>query len=89
MTYWEFTGRELVNCTCEYGCPCQFNALPDKGHCYAVAGIQIDEGKHGETALDGLKIGAISNGLAPFTREMAKRWPSSMSGPAKSSARRC
>ena len=59
MTYWEFTGRELVNCTCEYGCPCQFNALPDKGHCYAVAGIQIDEGKHGDTSLDGLKIGAI------------------------------
>ena len=59
MAYWEFTGRELVNCTCEYGCPCQFNALPDKGHCYAVAGIQIDEGKHGDTRLDGLKVGAI------------------------------
>ena len=59
MTYWEFTGRELVNCTCEYGCNCQFNALPDKGHCYAVAGIQIDEGYHGDTRLDGLKIGAI------------------------------
>ena len=59
MTYWEFTGRELVNCTCEYGCPCQFNALPDKGHCYAVAAIQIDEGRHGQTRLDGLKVGAI------------------------------
>lgn len=59
MTYWEFTGRELVNCTCEYGCPCQFNALPDKGHCHAVAGIHIDNGKHGDTSLDGLKIGAI------------------------------
>ena len=59
MTYWEFKGRELVNCTCEYGCNCQFNALPDKGHCYAVAGIQIDEGHHGDTRLDGLKIGAI------------------------------
>jgi len=58
MTYWEFKGRELVNCTCEYGCPCQFNALPDKGHCYAVAGIQIDEGYHGDTRLDGLKVGA-------------------------------
>src|SRR5947209_18089221 len=59
MAYWEFKGRELVNCTCEYGCPCQFNALPDKGHCYAVAGIQIDEGRHGDTRLDGLKIGAL------------------------------
>jgi hypothetical protein len=59
MTHWEFKGRELVNCTCEYGCNCQFNALPDKGHCYAVAGIQIDEGHHGDTRLDGLRVAAI------------------------------
>ena len=59
MTYWIFKGRELVNCTCEYGCNCQFNALPDKGHCHAVAGIQIDQGRHGDTPLDGLKIAAI------------------------------
>ena len=59
MTYWEFKGRELVNCTCEYGCNCQFNALPDKGHCHAVAAIQIDQGKHGGTALDGLNIVAL------------------------------
>jgi hypothetical protein len=59
MTTWEFKGRELVNCSCEYGCNCQFNALPDKGHCHAVAGIQIDEGHHGDTRLDGLRIAAI------------------------------
>jgi len=59
MTYWEFKGRELVNCTCEYGCNCQFNALPDKGHCHAVAGIQIDQGHHGETPLGGLRIAAL------------------------------
>jgi hypothetical protein len=59
MTPWEIKGRELVNCTCEYGCNCQFNALPDKGHCHAVAGIQIDEGHHGKTKLNGLRIAAI------------------------------
>ena len=59
MTHREFKGRELVNCTCEYGCNCHFNALPDKGHCYAVAGIQIDQGHHGDTKLDGLRIAAI------------------------------
>ena len=59
MAVWEFKGRELVNCSCEYGCNCQFNGLPDKGHCQAVAGIQIDEGHHGDTRLDGLKIAAI------------------------------
>lgn len=59
MATWEFKGRELVNCSCDYGCSCQFNGLPDKGHCYAVAGIQIDEGHHGDTKLDGLRVGAI------------------------------
>ncbi|HEY0647996.1 DUF1326 domain-containing protein [Phenylobacterium sp.] len=59
MTPWEIKGRELVNCTCEYGCNCQFNALPDKGHCHAVAAIAIDEGRYGDTRLDGLNIGAI------------------------------
>ena len=39
MAIWEFKGRELVNCSCEYGCNCQFNALPDKGHCHAVANL--------------------------------------------------
>ncbi len=66
MTYWEFKGRELINCTCEYGCNCQFNALPDKGHCYAVAGIQIDQGKHGDTVLDGLTIAALFKWPGPI-----------------------
>jgi hypothetical protein len=59
MTSWEIKGAELVNCTCDYGCNCQFNGLPDKIYCHAVAGIQIDTGHHGETRLDGLRIAAI------------------------------
>jgi hypothetical protein len=59
MTPWEIKGQELVNCTCTYGCNCQFNGLPDKGHCHAVAGMQIDSGHYGETKLDGLRIAAI------------------------------
>ena len=43
MAIWEFKGRELVNCSCEYGCNCQLNARPDMGECHAVAGIKIDE----------------------------------------------
>lgn len=66
MTSWEIKGRELVNCTCEYGCNCQFNALPDKGHCHAVAGIQIDEGYHGNTRLDGLRVAAIFKWPGPI-----------------------
>lgn len=66
MAAWEIKGRELVNCTCDYGCNCQFNGLPDKGHCHAVAGIQIDEGHHGDTNLDGLKVAAIFKWPGPI-----------------------
>jgi hypothetical protein len=59
MTPWEISGRELVNCSCEYGCNCQFNALPDKGYCHAVAGIEIDKGHYGQIRLDGLRVAAI------------------------------
>ena len=66
MATWEIKGRELVNCSCEYGCNCQFDALPDKGHCHAVAGIQIETGHHGDTRLDGLRIAAIFKWPGPI-----------------------
>jgi len=66
MATWEIKGRELVNCSCEYGCNCQFDALPDKGFCHAVAGIQIDEGHHGDTRLDGLRVAAIFKWPGPI-----------------------
>jgi hypothetical protein len=63
MTAWEIQGRELINCNCEYGCPCQFNALPDKGHCEAVGCFSIEKGHYGEIPLDGLAFA------------MALKWP--------------
>jgi hypothetical protein len=52
---WEIAGREFSNCNCAYGCPCQFNALPTKGFCQAVAALEVREGHHGKVRLDGLK----------------------------------
>ena len=37
MVTWEIKGREFGSCNCNYGCPCQFNALPTHGHCRALA----------------------------------------------------
>lgn len=58
-TKWTIKGREFVHCNCAYGCPCQFNARPTQGNCHAVAAIDIEEGRHGDTTLDGLRIGMI------------------------------
>ncbi len=56
MTPWEIEGRELINCNCSYGCPCQFSALPTKGFCEANGAIAIDKGRHGDVKLDGVKF---------------------------------
>ena len=56
MTPWEIQGRELINCNCSYGCPCQFNALPQYGFCEANGAIVIDQGFYGDVRLDGLKV---------------------------------
>ena len=56
---WDVQATEFANCSCDYGCPCQFNALPTRGHCYAVAGYQIHQGHFGDVRLDGLRAAAI------------------------------
>lgn len=56
---WEIKGTEFANCNCIYACPCQFNALPDKGFCEALAAYQIDQGHFGDVKLDGLRAAAI------------------------------
>ncbi len=58
-TYWEIKAKEFGNCNCDYGCPCQFNALPTHGDCMAVVGIEVEEGHHGDVTLDGLKSVSI------------------------------
>jgi hypothetical protein len=51
---WSIKGPHFVNCNCDYGCPCQFNALPTYRTCLAVIAWQIDQGHFGDVRLDGL-----------------------------------
>ena len=59
MIPWEIQADEFVSCNCDYGCPCQFNALPTHGCCEAVAGFQIHRGHFGDVGLDGLRAAGI------------------------------
>jgi hypothetical protein len=34
----------MKNCTCDYGCPCDFNARPTKGYCKGLFGMHSAEG---------------------------------------------
>jgi hypothetical protein len=66
MISWEIKARELVNCNCAYGCPCQFNALPTHGHCEAVGAFDIIKGHFGDVRLDGLRAIGILKWPGPI-----------------------
>jgi hypothetical protein len=51
---WMIEGVEFNNCNCDYGCPCQFESLPDKGNCQGFEVVRIDRGHFGDVRLDGL-----------------------------------
>ena len=58
FTEWMIRGPEITSCSCAYGCPCQFNALPTDGNCRAAVGMQIEKGHYGKVKLDGLRWAA-------------------------------
>jgi hypothetical protein len=58
---WLIKGRQFTHCNCAYGCPCQFNALPTHGNCRGLMAIDIDEGHHGTTELEGLRFVVITD----------------------------
>jgi len=51
---WSLRGPEIGNCNCDWGCPCQFNALPTTGDCRGMLAVRIDEGHFGDVDLAGL-----------------------------------
>ena len=63
---WEMKGPGLGNCNCDYGCPCQFNALPSHGNCEAVGAMHIETGHFGDISLDGLNWVALFHWPGPI-----------------------
>jgi hypothetical protein len=56
---WYVEGVSYGNCSCDYSCPCQFEALPTNGACRGIGVFRIDHGHFGEVRLDGLKAAAL------------------------------
>lgn len=51
---WRLQGVQFDACNCNWGCPCQFNALPTHGNCEAVVAMRIEQGQFDQVNLDGL-----------------------------------
>jgi hypothetical protein len=58
---WHLTGQVLVACNCDWGCPCNFNALPTKGKCEGGWTWHVDAGTYGDVVLDGLNFSVYVN----------------------------
>ena len=55
---WRLEGEWIKNCSCAFGCPCDFNALPTQGYCKGLLGMRITKGHFEGTKLDGLIFAA-------------------------------
>jgi hypothetical protein len=52
---WYIEGVAFGNCSCAYGCPCQFeDKRPTHGHCRGFEVVRIDKGHFADVRLDGL-----------------------------------
>jgi hypothetical protein len=51
---WRLEGDWIKNCSCAYGCPCDFNAPPTHGGCKGLVGMHISKGHFEKVSLDGL-----------------------------------
>ncbi|MDQ2944322.1 MAG: DUF1326 domain-containing protein [Candidatus Dormibacteraeota bacterium] len=71
----------MIACNCDYGCPCNFNALPTNGHCEGGWIWHVKDGRYGNTDLGGLTFSIDAdwpkaihegNGRSPARRSTQK-----------------
>ena len=55
---WLIKGPKISSCNCDYGCPCEFNALPTHDVCEGLEAQLIEEGYFGDVRLDGIVVAA-------------------------------
>jgi hypothetical protein len=58
---WHLNGNVLIACNCDFGCPCNFNARPSKGHCEGGWIWVIKDGHVNDVRLDGLGVALFAD----------------------------
>lgn len=58
---WRAKGQIFIACNCDYGCPCNVNALPTQGHCEGGWTWHVEQGAYGDVVLDSLCIGLYAD----------------------------
>ncbi len=63
---WALNGHVILACNCDFGCPCNFNALPTTGKCEGNWNWHIEQGKFGDVSLAGLNVSVAVNWPGPI-----------------------
>lgn len=58
---WRLKGTVVLACNCDYGCPCNFNALPTTGNCEGGWTWHIDDGHRDGTELSDLNFSLLGD----------------------------
>lgn len=59
MIEWHLKGIQFGSCNCDHACPCQFEGLPNHGHCQGFDVFRVEEGEFGGVDLAGVVSAAI------------------------------
>lgn len=57
---WRYKADIMTACSCDWGCPCNFNAPPTQGFCEGGWALRIQNGHCGDVSLDGLGFAFIA-----------------------------
>lgn len=63
---WAMKGYLLGACSCDWGCPCSYNARPTQGFCEGGYVWHITQGHYGERRLDGLNVAWVAHSPGPL-----------------------
>ena len=58
---WSIRGTLMIACNCDFGCPCNVNGRPTTGECEGGWTWHVDEGRFGDTTLDGLNFSVYAD----------------------------
>jgi hypothetical protein len=58
---WNLSGTVLIACNCDYGCPCNYNALPTTGDCEGGWTWIIESGEIDGVKVDGLGVAVFAD----------------------------
>src|SRR5207245_1308574 len=61
MSEWTAAGTVLMACSCNWGCPCNFNAPPTTGDCEGGWTWLVEHGRYGDVPLDGLGLSVYAD----------------------------